>query len=172
MKPRGWRSSEREAGAAAVEFALVSTILFPLILGMVQYGLLFNDYLQVRQGARTAARVAVVKNPITCTPATSYADQVACYAKAQIAPVSGRTAVKVIVPTAWAVGEPLTVCAVTKSAAKNVGIMPVPNSGYVRAITQMSIEQGPAPSGTFPAYASDFATPSNDPSGDSWSWCS
>jgi Flp pilus assembly protein TadG len=160
-----------ESGAAAVEFALVSVILIPLILGMIQYGLLFNDYLQVRQGVRLAARVGVVKTPITCSPATVYADQVACYTKAQVAPVSGRTAVKVLAPSGWTVGQPLTVCAVTESAARSAGIVPVPNSGFVRAITQMSIEQGPAPTGTFPAYSSDFSTSSNDPSGDSWSWC-
>lgn len=170
--------SRSDQGAAAVEFALVSVILFPLILGMVQYGLLFNDFLQVRQGVRNAARTASVKTPVTCGTSTTYADQVACYAKEQISPVSGRTAVKVVVPGTWLVGQPVLVCAVTKSAAANAGVMPVPSAGWVRAATQMSIEQSTAPTGTFPSYASDFTSPPDslpvdaDPSGASWGWCS
>jgi Flp pilus assembly protein TadG len=36
-------SRDDSSGASAVEFALVSVVVFPLLLGMIQYGLLFND---------------------------------------------------------------------------------------------------------------------------------
>ena len=49
-----------ESGAAAVEFALVSTLLFTVMFGIMQYGLFFNDALSTRQGVvRTSSPVAL-----------------------------------------------------------------------------------------------------------------
>jgi len=54
-KNRGWR---QDAGAAAVEFALVALILFALIFGIIAFGIaLFNQQGAV-QAAREAARKA------------------------------------------------------------------------------------------------------------------
>lgn len=158
---RGPSSSE---GASAVEFALVAVFVFPLLFGMIQYGLLFNDYLQVRQGVRQGARTGVVQTMPSCAGASTTAALIKCYTKDQVAPVTGAVAAKVVTPSGWAKGKPLLVCAVVKSAAAG-GLVPVPNGGYVKAKTQMAIEvDTPAPTGTFPS--SD-----TDPSGDGWSWC-
>jgi Flp pilus assembly protein TadG len=51
-------SSDR--GSAAVEFALVLPILFVVLLGLVQVGLLARDELLVQQAARVGARQAAV----------------------------------------------------------------------------------------------------------------
>jgi len=51
-----------DAGAAAVEFALVSIILIMLIVGIVQFGFVFNQWLQVEHAAREGVRWASLRN--------------------------------------------------------------------------------------------------------------
>jgi Flp pilus assembly protein TadG len=48
-----------EQGQAAVEFALVVPILLMLLLGIVQGGIAFHNYLTVTDAARAAARQAI-----------------------------------------------------------------------------------------------------------------
>ena len=61
-RPPPHRRTRSARGAAAVELALVSTILFTLLFAIVDYGLWFNDSLNTRQGVREGARRAVVEN--------------------------------------------------------------------------------------------------------------
>lgn len=165
------RQRRTQSGAAAVEFALVSVVLFPLIFGMIQYGLLFNDYLQVRQGVREAARTGVVQTPVTttaCVTAAGFLQSVACDTVQQAAPTTGDVAVRVVLPTGtWKRGDALLVCAVSKS--NGPGIVPMPNNSYVRATARMAIEQVTTTvTGSSAVWPSTFTT---DPSGGSWSWC-
>jgi len=60
------RSAEREGGAAAVEFALVSLILFPLLFGMMGFALVLWAQQSVDHAAREGARLAAVGVP-DCT---------------------------------------------------------------------------------------------------------
>ena len=54
-------------GAAAVEFALVSPILFLLLFGIITFGMVFAQQLSLTNAARQGARVAVVNsNQRTC----------------------------------------------------------------------------------------------------------
>jgi len=50
----------RRRGLAAVEFALVAIPLFLLVIGIIDYGLLFLKVQQVTQAARHGARAAVL----------------------------------------------------------------------------------------------------------------
>lgn len=59
------RTHGAETGAAAVEFALISVILFTLIFGTIQYGLYFWSLQSGSQAAREAARQAAV-GALTC----------------------------------------------------------------------------------------------------------
>lgn len=62
MRPiaRRTRTFRGEEGAAAVEFALVCTVLFMLLFGILEFGQAYSQY-QVFQGAaREGARVAAV----------------------------------------------------------------------------------------------------------------
>lgn len=140
----------------------------PLMFGIIQYGLYFNDSLQARQGVRYGARAAVI-NPTTfagCATGT-YAAKIKCYAKSQVSPVTGTVRVRVLTPDgSWAKANRLLVCTEVQSAA-NVGIIPVPNKGVVRAKTSMSIEQaGLTTTDGFPEV-SDAALDSDS----TWSWC-
>lgn len=49
-----------ESGAAAVEFALVLPIFLLLVVGMIEFGLMFNTQLGLSAGAREGARVMAV----------------------------------------------------------------------------------------------------------------
>lgn len=63
------RLRRADRGAAAVEFALVSGILFTLIFGTIQYGLYFWSLQSGSQAAREAARQAAV-GALDCTEFT------------------------------------------------------------------------------------------------------
>jgi Flp pilus assembly protein TadG len=54
-----------ESGQALVEFALVAPLLLVLVFAVVQFGLLYNNYLQVTDAARTAARQAAIAHTST-----------------------------------------------------------------------------------------------------------
>ena len=163
------RRLREESGATAVEFALVSVILFPIMFGIMQYGIFFNDSLQARQGIRQATRTAIVQGaPATGCTAPTYTTvyaQVKCSVKAQTNPVTGAVAVMIKVPDtgSWVQGNRLIVCSEVKSAASSVGLLPVPKKGVIRTKTQMSIEvDTPAVTGTPVADTSLSG---------SWSWC-
>jgi Flp pilus assembly protein TadG len=161
MPPRQRRGS-REHGAAAVEMALVMPILFMLLIGIVNYGLWFNDSLSLREGVREAARQAVVQTLATgCTGTTLAA--VACGARAQIG-AAGRSYAMVSAPNGWVKGQEVVVCGMVKSV-NFTGFVPLPAGGLIESKTSMSIESvTPAPTDTT-SYA-DTA-----PTGGNWTWC-
>ncbi len=53
-----------QKGAALVEFALVSSLLFLLLFGIIEVGLLLGDQAQVGAAAREAARAACLGSTI------------------------------------------------------------------------------------------------------------
>jgi len=159
------RGRAPDRGAAAVEFALVVPLLLLLVMGILDYGRFFFDSVSLRQGAREAARQAVVQvYGASCTTGT-VGDKIACSAKAASDVTIGTP--KVYIPAVtggWAQGNQLLVCMESKEAG--TGFVPLPASGILRTKTYMSIEVG-SPI-VNPAYSGDTA-----PSGSAWtSWCS
>lgn len=75
MKKFGKKRDER--GQAMVEFVLIAPIFLLLVFGLVQFGILFNNYLTltdaVRAGARQAAVSRSLADPVGAT--TSRIDQ-------------------------------------------------------------------------------------------------
>ena len=51
-----WRGHRREEGQSLVEFSLILLPLFLLILGIVQFGFIFNTYITMSNATREAAR--------------------------------------------------------------------------------------------------------------------
>ena len=51
---------KRQRGQALVEFAMVLPVLILLVVGMMQFGLLFHEFLLVTHAAREGARVATL----------------------------------------------------------------------------------------------------------------
>ena len=58
------RVPKLQQGAALVEFALISSLLFLLLFGMIEVGLILGAQAQVGQAAREAVRSASVGNTI------------------------------------------------------------------------------------------------------------
>ncbi len=54
------RRTERERGQAVVELALVLPLFLLLLLGIVQFGTLFRDYIALTDATRVGARQAAV----------------------------------------------------------------------------------------------------------------
>lgn len=53
----------RDRGAVAVEFGLVAPVLFVMLFGIIQFGLIFTNQLQVQAAAREGARYAALRYP-------------------------------------------------------------------------------------------------------------
>ena len=137
-----------DSGAAALEFALVSFVLFPLVFGMIDYGLFFTDSLGARDGVRVAARQGAVEDFTAPCPQdiddtrSGEADlsALACDAVDQTGAVGGTTFARVSNLSPWARGSDLLVCvAVTDEGA--TGLVPMPNGRAVHAKLRQRIEQ-------------------------------
>lgn len=65
------RNNRDEKGQAMVEFVLIAPIFLLLVFGLVQFGILFNNYLTltdaVRAGARQAAVSRTLADPVGAT---------------------------------------------------------------------------------------------------------
>ncbi len=155
------RGDPRDSGASAVEFALLMPVLFMLIFGIIDYGFLFNDSINLRQGAREGARQAVVgQYAATCTSGT-VGDKIACTTKATTELTLGTSVVRVSAPNGSVQGKQLLVCVQSKEKSVT-GFVPFPSAGIIRTKTFMSIETVT----TDPTYTTDAA-----PAGGDWSWC-
>ena len=66
FKPRTRRGRPCDEGAAAVEFALVSLLLFLLLFGLIEFGIGFFTQQGAAAAAREAARRAAVGKVVTC----------------------------------------------------------------------------------------------------------
>ena len=153
-----------------MELGLVSMILVPILFGIVDYGLWFNDSLNTRAGVREGARRAVVENFTVpagspCTGEEG-ADKMACITRQLISPSAGAAYVRVVVPSGWKRGNAVVVCGMTKVDGVT-GVTPLPSSGLVRTRLEMSIENDAVPvNDGLPTTAT-----TGTPTGASWDWC-
>jgi Flp pilus assembly protein TadG len=61
---RAWRGRlNRQDGVAAVEFAIISTILFLILFGIIEFGKTYSQYEVLQGAAREGARRAAVRAP-------------------------------------------------------------------------------------------------------------
>jgi Flp pilus assembly protein TadG len=110
----------RENGVAMTEFSLVLPLLILLLVGIIEFGLFFNDVISVRQGARDGVRNVAVGNfgsNTSCATAGSLTpaqNQVACLVKTRDDANDEETRVRIVVGDstsgAYQVGRPVTIC--------------------------------------------------------------
>jgi Flp pilus assembly protein TadG len=62
--------NRRPSGQAMAEFAVVATVFFLLLFGIIEMGIVVFRYNSVSQAAREAARYATVHSPTSQNPAT------------------------------------------------------------------------------------------------------
>ena len=106
---RRWRS---EDGAQLVEFALVLPLLLFVVLGIAEFGFIFQRYEVVTNAAREGARIAVLPGTIRHQPDAIRA-RVRAYIQASRVPVTGGT-------------PPASIVAVDSPTARSRGWRPAP----------------------------------------------
>lgn len=103
MHPRiHWKN---ERGQALVEFAVVIPIFLMLLLGILQFGIVFNNYITLTDAARAGSRVAAVSRQDSCPE---------CKAKTAVQDAAGgldQSELGVDVDSTWQPGEQVTVIA-------------------------------------------------------------
>jgi hypothetical protein len=158
---------QRDRGASAVEFALVVPVILALAFGILDYGLWFNDSLNLRQGIREGARAGSLSqfgSDTSCGLApggSSDMRRLACLTKDEIGSI-GTAYVKVVPdPDGYDLGDTLTVCGQVE--AKGVtGLTPLPNDGRASSMIKMVVEV----KSTVSQSAAQSAGAGLD-----WSWC-
>jgi Flp pilus assembly protein TadG len=117
------RESEVDAGAAAVEFALVLPVLLALLCGIIDFGLVFGQSLQLRNLGREAVRLAAVNHGaapgVTAAAQSTQLLQAAC---TRAGSFTGVTTVQLERPGGAAVGDTVRVV-VTSSLTSSTGLL-------------------------------------------------
>ena len=170
----------RDAGAAAVEFALVLPVLVLILFGIIDYGLYFSNTLSAQSGVQTAARQATVGALVPCsssqTPLAGASPQVAelmCMVKANTGSITGTSFVGVIFPgtdpttTGWFPGQELIVCEVIDVQGLT-GYVPLPRHAGQVAIRSKVVTQ--IQSFPMTQQVADKTTMEGSPPG-GWGWC-
>jgi len=71
------RFRRETTGSAVVEFALLAPVLFMLLIGMFQFGILINNYIQLTEATRVGGRTLAISRgaatPVTTTKNAVYA---------------------------------------------------------------------------------------------------
>ena len=172
-KWRRVRGRTLDRGAAAVEFALVVLPLLLLVMGILDYGRFFFDSVSLRQGAREAARQAVVQRyGASCAGTVGVGAKIACSAKAASDMTIGTPVVYIPAVTEDVVGngtqgKQLLVC--MQSYEQGTGLVPLPGHGIIKTETYMSIEDA---SLIVNAYEDPAPTDSNGVVSSWTPWCS
>lgn len=139
-----------------VEFALISTLVVTLIFAIIEFGLVFNDYLELRSASREGARMAVVNypcNPAPATCSTSGAAQLTTLIQAIQNRAAGlgtaaNVTVDVGLPSSADVGGYTTVCLKYTYKAQT-GFFPFLNNLVLHSSAIMRLEQKPTFNSTF-----------------------
>ena len=61
------RIVKREDGQAMTEFAIVLPVLLLILFGIIQFGIVFNNYIDVTSSAREGARTGAVSRSLGCS---------------------------------------------------------------------------------------------------------
>lgn len=124
----------RDEGAALVEFALVMPLLLLLIFGMVDAGWAFFQNLEVRHGAREAARLAAVD--------FGSADEIIRETCARMNVPSGSAAVAVtLTKTGTSIGDKATVTVTRPNHQSLTGLLPFFDNISLDSTVEIRIEQ-------------------------------
>jgi Flp pilus assembly protein TadG len=164
------RLRKREEGASLVEFALIAPILFLILFGIIDFGFIYNDFLQVRQGVRDGARVGAVANfgtdqscssnaNVTVTnsgTASTQAQELICATRNKIGLDSSKMRVAVALAgpqgvacttnpgatnNCYADGSELIVCAMYPATSRSGFLKPFLGNGVVTTRVAIRIEQ-------------------------------
>jgi Flp pilus assembly protein TadG len=121
-----------EQGQTMAEFAVVLPILVVLLFGIVQLGIVFNNYVTLTDAARAGARAAAVSRQAADPTGTADA------AVRSSAPDLNQGNLGVNVSSAWTPGSPVTVTATYPYSISLLGW--VVTSGSLTTTTTEAVE--------------------------------
>jgi Flp pilus assembly protein TadG len=98
-------STKKEQGQTLTEFALVLPILALLLFGVIQFGIVFHQYVTLTDAVRAGARQGAVGRHVSA-PATAVEDRVR-----ESAADLDQSQLSVTVTSTWQQGEDITVSA-------------------------------------------------------------
>jgi Flp pilus assembly protein TadG len=127
-------SLRSERGQAMTELALILPVLALLLFGIVQFGIVFHQYITVTDAVRAGARKAVVSRHDGSPAATAEA----AVRKAADGLDGAKLAVTVSAPAGWAPGEDVKVCAAYPYKIDLIGL--VFKAGNLNSCTTERIE--------------------------------
>jgi Flp pilus assembly protein TadG len=113
---RVWRWLRRDDGSAVVEFALVSPLVIMLVFGIIEFGIAYNQQIELRSAAREGGRLAAVDNgcgnAVSCPNASTQRDNLIAATRTKAAGLADSSSMKVSVSyTGTTVGtDTVTVC--------------------------------------------------------------
>jgi len=136
-KIRGFRRAGRTEGQALVEFAMVLPLLALLLFAIIQFGIVYNNYVSLTDAVRAGARKAAVSRQTTDpTGPVGVTKQAVIDAGSDITIASGD--ITVSTPDGWNPGEGVTVTATHPYSINLFGI--VVASGNLSSKTTERIE--------------------------------
>ncbi|MEX2552383.1 MAG: TadE/TadG family type IV pilus assembly protein [Actinomycetota bacterium] len=159
-----------ESGASAVEMALILPVLLLFLAGIMDFGLVFNNLMSMRQGIGSSVRQGIVAQPGSSSDcsitgaagATAQTQKLICLTKTSMGldPADSRT--KISFPTTKVKGGSLILCAQYPLDSTTSLFDPLLH-GILKAKVEMRIEQD------LSAFGSTSETALSE--GD-WTWCS
>jgi Flp pilus assembly protein TadG len=125
-----------ESGQAVVEFAVILPVLLMILFAILQFGIVFNNYIQVTAAAREGARKAAVSRSL----GTAAAETAATTAAKAAAPGLKQTSITVTYPNSptFAQGSDVTVQVTYPYSISILGI--IVKSGKLTSSTTMRVE--------------------------------
>lgn len=181
------RTGDGERGASIVEFALIAPLLFMVLFGIVDFGIILSEDIGIRQGVREGARQATVAewgSRTSCSlnghaagsDASSEYKRLICLTKdrSDMPDSKVRVAVRYVTPEGAIanypagtdrppVGGGLLVCATAPMESTTGFFNAILGDRNLRTSVVMRIERA--------ADKQMSNTQEVDPSGDGWSWC-
>jgi Flp pilus assembly protein TadG len=121
------RRALRERGQGLIEFVLVLPLLGIIILAIVQFGVLYNNYETLTNATRAGARVAAVSSTSSCPGTTEQSVRDASYGL-------DASQLTVSVPCPWTTGGQLSVTATYPYSIDLMGL--VVKSGTLTSTTK------------------------------------
>ena len=124
-----------QRGQTMVEFALCLPVMCLLLFGVIQFGIVFNNYVTLTDAVRAGARKAAVSRNLGAASAvaaaqTAVRDSAADLDKTKLANPT--------VTSTWAHADPVTVCAQYPYGVNLIGV--VVASGNLKSCTKERVE--------------------------------
>lgn len=139
-----------DRAASLIEFALVLPVFALLLLGMIDFGFAYGDYISVRNGSREGARLAAVNVPgtETCTldtAANAATQNIVCLTKDRVGLNEDDVRVSIsFADSTPEAGESVTICVNIPATSRSGMTAPFLSGRGIQASTEMRLEDDPA----------------------------